>query len=243
MISQHTVKAFDADLRELTELICAMSALAATQIRCAIDALAEGDLALAREAVVQDAAVDAMQRDIEEKTVVTIARRQPMAVDLRHVVGVLRIANDLERVGDLAKNIAKRAGALERKVTLVRPIASIKRMTTLLLEQLSLAIAAFSARDRLKAVEARNKDAKIDVLFKAVVRNLLEYMEEDPNGITIGIHLLFCAKNIEKMGDHVSSIAETAHYVIEGRPLDEVPAAAAGPTASRRRSGKRESVT
>lgn len=221
MISQHTVKAFDADLQELTRLANTMSSLAAEQVCDAVDALLRGDMRLAHAAIVKDTAIDAIQREIEDRAVATIAGRPPMAIDLRHVVGFLRIANDLERIGDLAKNIAKRARALNKKPTLARPIGKITRMAALLLDQLKLGMDAFSTRDRVKAVKAWESDAGIDALFKSVVRNLVEYMSEGRSDITVGVHLLFCAKNIEKMGDHVTHIAETAYYVIEGCSLAE----------------------
>src|SRR6185437_7030758 len=196
MTEHHTVKAFDSDLQELARMVAEMGGLAERQVADAVDALARRDTALAQRVTAADAQIDALQREIEEKSVLTIARRQPVASDLREVVGELRLANDVERIGDLAKNIAKRVIALNGEFPPPKLIRGVEHMTDLLLGQ-------------LKAV------------CTSVFRELLTYMMEDPRNITFCIHLLFCAKNIERMGDHATNIAETVHYVIDGRPITD----------------------
>jgi phosphate transport system protein len=168
-----------------------------------------------------DAAIDALQREIEEKAVLTIARRQPMAVDLRDVVGALRLANDLERIGDLAKNVAKRVIALNAEFPPPKLIRGVEHMTDLVLGQMKAVLDAYARRDDAKAMAVWRGDEEIDAVCTSVFRELLTYMMEDPRNISFCIHLLFCAKNIERMGDHATNIAETVHYIIDGRPITD----------------------
>jgi phosphate transport system protein len=173
-----------------------------------------------------DAVLDSLQRQIEEKAILTIARRQPMAVDLRQIVGALRVSNDLERVGDLAKNNSKRVLELTGDFHPQKLIRGVEHMNALALAQLKQVIDAYVGRDIAKAHEVWNSDQQIDALCVSVFRELLTYMMEDPRNIGICIHLMFCAKNIERIGDHTTNIAETVHYIIEGQPLmDERPKA------------------
>jgi len=151
--------------------------------------------------------------------VLIIARRQPMAVDLREVVGALRLANDLERIGDLAKNIAKRVMALNGEFPPPKLIRGVEHMTDLVLQQMKLVLDAYGGRDISKAMAVWRGDEEIDAVCTSVFRELLTYMMEDPRNITFCIHLMFCAKNIERMGDHATNIAETVHYIIEGHPI------------------------
>jgi phosphate transport system protein len=153
--------------------------------------------------------------------VLTIARRQPVASDLREVVGTLRIAGDLERIGDLAKNIAKRVLALGGEFPPPKLIRGVEHMTDLLLAQLKQVLNAYARRSNEEAMAVWRADEEIDAVCTSVFRELLTYMMEDPRNISFCIHLLFCAKNIERMGDHATNIAETVHYVIEGRPLTD----------------------
>lgn len=219
MTSQHTVKAFDAELRELTGLLRAMAGLAERQIGNAVGSLIQQCTALARDVIADDLAVDAFQREIEKKAVVVIARRQPMAVDLRDIIGALRIASDLERIGDLAKNVAKRTIALDGAWPAVRPLEGIGHIARLVVAQLRLALDGFGQRDGASAVEALRSDEEIDALHASVSQDVIEHMLNHPNNIALGVHLLFCAKNIEHMGDHAVRIARAVYYVIEGRPL------------------------
>jgi phosphate transport system protein len=221
MNDQHTTKAFDADLQDLARMVAEMGGLAEKQVADAVDALAKRDTNMAQRITISDAAIDALQREIEEKSVLTIARRQPMAVDLRDIVGSLRIANDLERIGDLAKNIAKRVIALNAEFPPPKLIRGVEHMTDLVLEQLKAVLDAYARRDDNKAMAVWRGDEEIDAVCTSVFRELLTYMMEDPRNITFCIHLMFCAKNIERMGDHATNIAETVHYIIDGNPITE----------------------
>lgn len=219
MNEQHTAKAFDVDLQDLARMVAEMGGLAEKQVADSVDALAKRDTTMAQRVTAADTAIDNLQREIEEKAVLTIARRQPMAVDLRAIVGALRLANDLERIGDLAKNIAKRVIALNAEFPPPKLIRGVEHMTDLVLEQLKAVLDAFAHRDDNKAMAVWRGDEEIDAVCTSVFRELLTYMMEDPRNISFCIHLLFCAKNIERMGDHATNIAETVHYMIEGRPI------------------------
>jgi phosphate transport system protein len=215
--SEHTMKAFDAELQELMRMISEMGGIVEKQVVDAIEALASRDVEHARSVITLDDSTDALQRAIEGKAVVTIARRQPMAVDLRQVVAILRIANDLERIGDLAKNIARRVVALDSERPPNQPVRGIRRMATLALDQLRNVLDSVSQRDLLKATAVWARDERIDAMYTSLFRELLTYMMEDPGTITFGIHLLFCAKNIERIGDHTTNIAEAVHYMVDGQ--------------------------
>ena len=217
----HTARAFDVDLRELADKITEMGRLIDRQITDAIEALVKRDIALAKRVMAADDEVDALQRDIEEKVVITIARRQPMAVDLREIVGALRISNDLERVGDLAENIAKRVVLLTEEFRSNDVILQLERMVQLVLDQLKCVLDSYVRRDITEALEVWWKDAEVDALNNSLFRELLTYMMEDPHNITFCTHMLFCAKNIERIGDHATNIAETVYYIVQGRPLAE----------------------
>jgi phosphate transport system protein len=218
---EHTMKAFDADLEELARMVAEMGGLAEKEIVDAVMALARRDLDLAHKVIALDPSVDALQRVIEEKVILTIARRQPMAVDLRDIVGSLRVSNDLERIGDLAKNIAKRVLALDADIAFSQVIRGVEEMTKLVLAQLKQVLDAYASRDAAKALEVWRRDEEVDAVNNSLFRELLTYMMEDPRNITSCTHLLFCTKNIERMGDHATNIAETVHYMVEGRPLNE----------------------
>src|SRR5215472_3528472 len=224
VITDHTTKAFDIDLQELTRMVAEMGGLAEKQVADAVDALARRDADRAQQTVATDPDVDALQAEIEEKAVLTIARRQPRAVDLREIVGALRVSNDLERIGDLAKNIAKRVMALDGELHPVKLIRGVEHMGDLVLGQLKDVLDSYSSHDLDKALEVWNGDEQVDAMCTSVFRELLTYMMEDPRNITFCIHLMFCAKNIERMGDHATNIAETVYYMIEGRAiLDQRP--------------------
>jgi phosphate transport system protein len=221
MASEHTAKAFDSDLQELTRLVAEMGGLAERMIVESVDALIRRDIALGKRVVVADAEIDNLQRVIEERAVLTIARRQPMAVDLREIVGALRVSNDLERIGDLAKNIGKRVLDLAGEFPSQKLIRGVEHMSVLVLGQLKQVLDSYAARDLPNALAVWKGDEEIDALCTSLFRELLTYMMEDPRNITFCIHLLFCAKNIERMGDHATNIAETVHYMIEGRHITE----------------------
>jgi phosphate transport system protein len=223
-MSEHTMKAFDADLEELSRMVAEMGGLAEKEIADSVVALVRRDADLAQRVIAIDPTVDALQRSIEEKVILTIARRQPMAVDLRDIVGSLRVSNDLERIGDLAKNIAKRVLVLDGDMVFAQVIRGVEEMTKLVLGQLKQVLDAYASRDVVKALEVWHRDEEIDAVNNSLFRELLTYMMEDPRNITFCTHLLFCTKNIERMGDHATNIAETVHYMVEGRPLaDERP--------------------
>jgi phosphate transport system protein len=240
MISDpHTVKAFDHELQELSRMIAEMGGMAEKQVADAVDALVRRDSTLAQRVAAADASIDALQRELEEKAVLTIARRQPMAADLREVVGTLRIAGDLERIGDLAKNIAKRVLALGGEFPPPKLIRGVEHMTDLLLAQLKQVLNAYARRSDDEALAVWRADEEIDAVCTSVFRELLTYMMEDPRNISFCIHLLFCAKNIERMGDHATNIAETVHYIVQGRPLtDQRPKGDTTGFASMRAAGE-----
>src|SRR5712672_2956054 len=224
VMPEHTAKAFDVDLQELTRMVAEMGGLAAKQIADGVDALARRDADRAQRTVASDPSIDALQAEIEERAVLTIARRQPMAVDLREIVGALRVSNDLERIGDLAKNIGKRVGALEGDFRPQQVLRGVEHMTDLVLTQIKDVLDSFARRDAAEAMAVWRSDEEVDAVNNSLFRELLTYMMEDPRNISYCIHLLFCAKNIERMGDHATNIAETVYYMIEGQQiLDKRP--------------------
>jgi phosphate transport system protein len=221
---EHTTKAFDGDLQELTRLVAEMGGLAERQIVDSVDALIRRDIPLGARVVAADQEIDQMQRTIEERAVLTIARRQPMAVDLREIVGAMRVATDLERIGDLAKNIAKRVNALESDFHPLKLIRGLEHMTDLVQSQVKAVLDAYTAHDLPAAMVVWNGDEEVDAICTSLFRELLTYMMEDPRNISFCIHLMFCAKNIERIGDHATNIAETVFYMIEGQQiLDKRP--------------------
>jgi phosphate transport system protein len=219
MMNEHTAKAFDTDLQELTRLVAEMGGLAEKQIADSVDALAGRDAERAMRVVSVDPSIDALQHEIEEKAVLTIARRQPMAVDLREIVSALRISNDLERIGDLAKNIAKRVTALSGEFHPQKLIRGVEHMAEMVLGQLKEVLDSYAGHDLDKALAVWKGDEEIDAMCTSLFRELLTYMMEDPRNITFCIHLMFAAKNIERMGDHATNIAETVYFLIEGRAI------------------------
>jgi len=239
MTEYHTVKAFDTDLQDLARMVAEMGGMAEKQVADAVDALARRDTGLAQRVTAADVQIDTLQHEIEEKAVLTIARRQPMAVDLREIVSALRISNDIERIGDLAKNIAKRVIALNTEFPPPKLIRGVEHMTDLLLRQLKAVLNAYARRSVPEAMAVWRGDEEIDAVCTSVFRELLTYMMEDPRNISFCIHLLFCAKNIERMGDHATNIAETVHYMIEGKPItDQRPKGDTTTLAALRKAGE-----
>jgi len=218
-MTEHTLKVFDDELHELARKVAEMGGLAEKEVSDSLAALAARDTELAQRVVIGDGAIDELQQEVEEKAVLTIARRQPMAVDLREIVGALRVANDLERIGDLAKNIGRRVIALDGDFPPPKLVRGVEHMADMVLDQLKQVLDAFAARDLEKALDVWKGDEDIDAICTSLFRELLTYMMEDPRNITFCIHLMFCAKNIERMGDHATNIAETVHYMIQGRPI------------------------
>ncbi|PSJ58455.1 phosphate signaling complex protein PhoU [Kumtagia ephedrae] len=218
-MGEHTVSSFDQDLEHIDKLIREMSDLAASMVRDAIRALLHTDAAAAQRIISEDAVMDAKQREIDDSAITLIAKRQPMAQDLRAVLGAIRMAGDLERIGDLAKNVAKRVGAVGEGSTPRGLSHGIDDMATLVLAQIKGVIAAYAARKPEDLRTLRVDDEKIDLKYTSVFRELLTYMMEDPRNITACTHLLFCAKNLERIGDHMTNIAENAYYVLTGSQL------------------------
>ncbi|WP_254473357.1 phosphate signaling complex protein PhoU [Bartonella sp. B1098] len=228
MSMNHTVRSYDAELKYLKARITEMGRHAERMIECSVASVVCSDLQLATAVIADDVFLDEAERDIDEKAVAIICKRQPMGVDLREIIGVIRISSDLERIGDMAKNIAKRTVALSE----IRQSASfyhgLETITALALNQLKEVLDAYTSR-RLERIDAvRERDEKIDALYTSLFRELLTYMMEDMRNITVCTHLLFCLKNIERIGDHVTNIAEMLHYIITGyhmssdRPRDDL---------------------
>jgi phosphate transport system protein len=218
-MNEHTIKAFDAELRELTRMVMDMGSLVERQIADCLHALTNRDATLAERVVALDPSLDALQHDIEEKAVLAIARRQPMAIDLRQIVGALRIANDLERVGDLAKNIARRVLPLAEELDQAGLMLGVESLGEIALDRIRQVLASYRDRNTQSALEVWNGDEEIDLRCTGLFRELLTYMMEDARSISYCIHLMFCAKNIERIGDHATNIAETVYYIAEGRPI------------------------
>ena len=221
MVDHHTAKAFDVDLQDLARMVAEMGGLAEKQIAESVDALARRDANLAQRVVALDPTIDALQREIEERAILTIARRQPMAVDLREIVGALRVSNDLERIGDLAKNIAKRVAAITGDFHPQKLLRGVQHMAALVLGQLKQVLDSYASHDLDKALAVWKGDEEVDAMCTSLFRELLTYMMEDPRNISFCIHLMFCAKNIERIGDHATNIAETVFYMIEGQQITD----------------------
>ncbi len=215
----HTVAAYDQELKELAGRIAEMGGMAEGLVADAITALVRGDTALAQRVILSDARLDRLQRTVEEQAVVIIAKRQPMALDLRQIFTAMRISGDLERVGDLAKSIAKRVVAMGGAIQVKRVVIGVEHLSEIALEQLKGVLDAYAARDSEVAMKVRERDEQIDALYTSLFRELLTYMMEDPRNITFCTHLLFCAKNIERIGDHATNIAEAVHYLVTGEQL------------------------
>jgi len=218
----HIVRAYDEDLKFLSSRIAAMGGLAERMVEQSVAALVSSDGDSAARVVADDAMLDAAQREIDDKSLAVIARRQPLADDLREVIGALRIASDLERVGDLGKNIAKRVVAVTAQQQPIRLFRGIESLAELALTQLKDVLDLYASRDVDALGAVRNRDDEIDAMYTSLFRELLTYMMEDPRNITPCTHLLFCAKNIERIGDHATNIAETVYYIAtaEQMPAD-----------------------
>lgn len=222
----HTRTIFDADLQDLAGMVAEMSGLAERQIAQAFDALVQRNSALARQIIDLDANLDAFQAKIEAKAISIIAQRQPLAVDLRAIISTLHISNDLERIGDLAKNIGKRTIAIGGDTLLISLVHGIEHMTRLVMEQFKKVLDSYAARDIGAALAVRNGDLQIDTLNNALFYETFVYMGEDPHRIATCTQILFCVKNLERIGDHVTNIAEAIHYIISGHlPASERPKA------------------
>ncbi|MCM2472695.1 phosphate signaling complex protein PhoU [Rhizobium sp. CG5] len=228
MSSSHIYTAYDEDLKYLMRRISEMGGLAEQMVGESMRALVNSDGALAQKVISDDVIMDNAEREIGDKAIITIARRQPVASDLREIIGALRIASDLERVGDLAKSNAKRVMVVQES-GIPRTLArGIEHLSELALVQLKEVLDVYTTRSAEKAKSIRDRDDEIDAIYTSLFRELLTYMMEDPRNITTCTHLLFCAKNIERIGDHATNIAETIYYMATGaqpegeRPKDDL---------------------
>jgi phosphate transport system protein len=220
MQSVHIVSAYDEELKYLSKRIAAMGGHAERMVEQAVAALVNADPGLAQKVIRDDVVLDEGQREIDDKAIVIIAKRQPMATDLREIVGAIRISADLERVGDLGKNVAKRVVAVidgRQPTSLFRGIEALAHLA---LTQLKEVLDVYASRSVEKIGFVRDRDDQIDAMYTSLFRELLTYMMEDPRNITPCTHLLFCAKNIERIGDHATNIAETIYYIVTG---DQMP--------------------
>jgi phosphate transport system protein len=220
-MAQHTVTSFDEELQGLARSIAEMGGHAEQIVEQAITSLLRSNPDLAYQVIEADKTVDELQRQIEEQVVQLIARRQPLAQDLRETVAALRISSDLERIADLGKNIARRALAIQTQSFAQKLGVGVEHLAELALRQVKKVLDAYGTRDLEKAREVSSHDEEIDAVYTSLFRQLLTYMMEDPRNISMCTHLLFCAKNIERIGDHATNIAETVHYLITGQQWSE----------------------
>ena len=218
MSSEHIVKAFDEELQQLNAVVLRMGGLAEAQLASSIDALVRRDSELAQKVVAKDEAIDEMDLELDENAVRTLALRQPMANDLRVVICALKISSDLERIGDYAKNVAKRTLALNQ-LSPHEAARSIPRMAKLVQAIIKDVLDAYANNDPNRALDVWHRAEEGDEMYTALLRELLTYMMEDPRNITPCTHLLFIAKNIERIGDHATNIAETTHFLTTGKRL------------------------
>ncbi|MGZ8363053.1 MAG: phosphate signaling complex protein PhoU [Caulobacteraceae bacterium] len=218
-MTEHTVRAFGEELTHLTGEVARMGGLVEAQINDALAVVVRRELTLADQVVARDRELDTMQADLERKVIRLIALRQPMAQDLRQAVACMKIAGDLERCGDLAKNIAKRGVVLAQSDPATPLTRSIERMGTLVASRLKQVLDGYALADDERAVAVWSKDDEIDAHYDSLFRELLTYMMGDPRTIQAGAHLLFIAKNLERIGDHATNIAEIVHYQITGEEL------------------------
>jgi phosphate transport system protein len=218
MQSVHIMSAYDEELKFLSKRIAAMGGHAERMVEQAVAALVNIDHGLAQKVIQDDLVLDDGQREIDEKAIIIIAKRQPMATDLREIVGAIRISADIERVGDLGKNVAKRVASVDGRQpnSLFR---GIEALANLALTQLKEVLDVYASRSVERIGFVRDRDDQIDAMYTSLFRELLTYMMEDPRNITPCTHLLFCAKNIERIGDHATNIAETIYYIVTGEQM------------------------
>ena len=216
--SSHTVRSYEEELNHLANVVMRMGGLAEAQLASAVQAVMKRDSDLATRVVVSDARIDEMEQEVHAFTVRLLALRQPLADDLRAIVGALKISADLERVGDYAANVAKRALVLNQ-LPPVPPVAGVPSMARLVQEIINDILDAYVERDVEKALQVWRRDEEVDDLHTSLFREVVTYMMEDPRNITACTHLMFMAKNIERIGDHATNIAETIHFLVTGKAL------------------------
>ncbi|HMO67963.1 MAG TPA: phosphate signaling complex protein PhoU [Novosphingobium sp.] len=220
MVQQHTVKAFDEDITRLRGLIAEMGGLAEVAIAESIDALIKGSQELAGQVIERDKRIDALEAEVDKLAVRVIALRAPMADDLREVIAALKIAGVLERIGDYAKNIAKRANRIEERRQF-EPLTLIPAMADVAGEMVHDVLTAYAARDPAMAAEVVERDNKVDAFYNSIFRNLLTHMMENASAISSAAQLLFVARNLERIGDHATNVAEQVYYAATGNYLAE----------------------
>lgn len=216
--TEHTVRSFDKELARLSQSIIRMGGLAESQLAAAIEAMSRRNSEMAAKVVQSDAEIDALEQEIDEQAVQLLALRQPMAQDLREVIAALKISADLERIGDYAANVAKRSMALNQ-VPMTEPAHTLPRMAQLVLSNIKRVLDAYVDRDPDKAIDVWESDTEVDEMYTSLFRETLTYMMEDPRNITPCTHLLFIAKNVERMGDHATNIAEVIHFLVTGNKI------------------------
>lgn len=220
MPTEHIVRSYDEDLKRLRDLTARMGGLAERQVADATRALVRGDTELASEVVSRDAQIDALEREIEGFCVRLLALRQPMAADLRVVIAAMKVSNDLERIGDYARNAAKRAIVLA-SLPSIGSLNGFERMAQLVQENLKAAMDAFVHADADAARRVWEADEPVDAIYNGIFRELLTFMMEDPRNITAATHMLFIAKNLERIGDHATNIAERIFFAVRGDTLPD----------------------
>ncbi|MDY8108639.1 phosphate signaling complex protein PhoU [Fulvimarina sp. 2208YS6-2-32] len=218
-MASHIVSSYEDELKYIVRRISEMGGQAERMLEQSVTALVRGDSGLAQSVIADDVILDAAQREVDEKAILTIAKRQPLATDLREIVGAIRISSDLERIGDLAKNIAKRVLAVHNHPQPNQLVRGIEHLSELAIDQLKDVLDAYGTRDHERAQVVRANDEEIDAVYTSIFRELLTYMMEDPRNITACTHLLFSAKNIERIGDHATNIAETIFYIRTGEEM------------------------
>ena len=212
---EHTVKAFDEDITRLRGLIAEMGGLAELAIEEAMQALVNGDEVLGAAVVARDKKLDALENEVDAMAIRTLALRAPMADDLREIIAALKIGGVLERIGDYSKNIAKRVGRIEGR-SRFEPLTLLPAMGELAAEMVHDVLTAYAARDPVLAREVIERDAKVDAFYDSIFRNLVSYMVENPATISSAAHLLFIARNLERIGDHATNVAEMVHFSAVG---------------------------
>ena len=218
-MNEHIVKSYEDELNALTAETARMGGLTEAQVADSLEAVLKRDRVLAEQIVGRDERLDVLQADIERKSIRLIALRQPMANDLRRTVAAMKIAMNLERCGDLAKNIAKRTLILAEAEPMTPLTRSIERMGRLVAARLKDVLDAYTASDVDRAILVWSRDDEVDEHYNSLFRELLTYMMGDPRTITACAHLLFVAKNLERIGDHATNIAEIVHYEITGEEM------------------------
>ncbi len=214
-MAEHTVKAFDEDITRLRGLIAEMGGLAELSIEEAMRAIVNGDEDLARGVVERDKKLDALESEVDAMAIRTIALRAPMADDLREIIAALKIGGVIERIGDYAKNIAKRVGSIEGR-SRFEPLTLLPAMGDVAAGMVHDVLTAFAARDPVLAREVIERDDKVDAFYDSIFRNLVSYMVENPATISTAAQLLFVARNIERIGDHATNVAEMVHFAAVG---------------------------